>query len=552
MDAKQLSLFVLGCIDYAGQRPVSPTSSTLSSQSLLSTLSIAPQDSDAIVVSEYEKKAYYNGITADGEHPYLLYRSDLSTNPFPMPKSRLGHAHLPSKSLRGVHDTPLNKVWDTVGFQIRDLVKGQNVRYSSIDPARFLTYGEDDVKTLSPIVIWIGVYASFFSLDIAKKVSEDILALLVKNGVNGAVVEWREAAPSKLAGPPLMRVVGNSDATAHVRRIFTPALNMPLATREKEDDDAQGSLTLYFHEGKDKHGNASDKVLGVSNCHVLRKNTTVDYVFRGSGGPKQEIVDLKEKKDQDEEDEKELSQHEEDLRKQQEAIARLNTFYNEVKNHWSDIGSRNIGHVCYAKAISVDVGGGTCYTEDWAAFEVDEAKVKPQFGGTFVDLGTAITPEVVTAKFYPQSGGMTSFKYPTGRKLKIRGTIDRELLAKPDMYDSDGQPCIIVGKDGTKTGITFGRYAGLESFLCDELGVESRELGIYNWDKNSGVFSDKGDSGALIWDGLGRMLGQLHSGQFKGGSTTSHVTYATPGWWLLERIKAEFPSAIFFQDTWSA
>lgn len=320
-----------------------------------------------------------------------------------------------------MHDTPLNKVWDTVGFQIRDLVKGQNVRYSSIDPARFLTYGEDDVKTLSPVVIWIGVYPNFFSLDIAKKVSEDILALLVKNGVNGAVVEWREAAPSKLAGPPLMRVVGNSDATAHVRRIFTPALNVPLAAREREEDDAQGSLTLYFHEGKDKHGNASDKVLGVSNCHVLRKNTTVDYVFRGSDAPKQyvrvngtrsfqqglneiraaigdhgiradlharEIVDLKEKKDQDEEYEKELSQHEEDLRKQQEAIARLSTFYDEVKNHWSDIGSRNIGHVRYAKAISVDVGGGTCYTEDWAAFEVDEAKVKPQFGGTFVDLGT--------------------------------------------------------------------------------------------------------------------------------------------------------------------
>src|ERR1019366_4775462 len=141
---------------------------------------------------------------------------------------------------------------------------------------------------------------------------------------------------------------------------------------------------------------------------------------------------------------------------------------------------------------------------------------------------TAIAPEKVTAMFYPQSSGGTSFKYPGGRKLKIEGVITPELLANPDLYDSEGQPCLIVGKDGTKTGLTFGRYAGLVSFLCDELGVESIELGIYNWGKNAVVFSDKGDSGALVWDGLGRILGQLHSGQSKGGSTSSHITYATP------------------------
>ncbi len=92
----------------------------------------------------------------------------------------------------------------------------------------------------------------------------------------------------------------------------------------------------------------------------------------------------------------------------------------------------------------------------------------------------------------------------------------------------------------------------MESFLCNEDGVESKELGIYNWSRDSGVFSDKGDSGALVWDGLGRILGQLHSGQSKGGSTSSHITYATPGWWLLERIKAKFPDAVFYRDTWSA
>lgn len=163
--------------------------------------------------------------------------------------------------------------------------------------------------------------------------------------------------------------------------------------------------------------------------------------------------------------------------------------------------------------------------------------------------GTAITPEKVKNIF---SGGRTAFQYPEGRKLKIRGVVPPEVLAKPDdMIDSEGWPCIVVGKDGSTTGLTFGSYAGLESFVSDD-DVESIELGIYNLSRDDRVFSDYGDSGALIWDSLGRVLGQLHSGQFKKKNLTwSHIMYATPGWWLLQRIKARYPDAIFFRDTWS-
>ncbi|KAI0261853.1 hypothetical protein BC834DRAFT_925374 [Gloeopeniophorella convolvens] len=145
----------------------------------------------AHAVSEYERTTYYRGISGDGEPPDLLYRSDLFINPFPKPKGR--HAHLPSKSVRGVFNTPLNKVWETVGPQIRDLVKGRKVRYSFINPARFVTYGEDNAETLGPVVIWVGVHPGSTSPDTAHEVSQDILALLVKNGVEGVMVEWCEA-----------------------------------------------------------------------------------------------------------------------------------------------------------------------------------------------------------------------------------------------------------------------------------------------------------------------------------------------------------------------
>jgi hypothetical protein len=183
---------------------------------------------------------------------------------------------------------------------------------------------------------------------------------------------------------------------------------------------SQGTLTLWFHENKDKDGNPSDKVYGVSNCHVLRKDTTVEYEHRG-GAPKdhvrvcgmrrfqrgldeikkvigghgiladllvREIVKLEAKERQDAESAKAIRVKRRKLEDANEAIADLEALYNEVTKSWSDIKfHRNIGHVQYAAAITVDVEGGTLYTSDWAAFLAAEAKVKDKFKGNVVDLG---------------------------------------------------------------------------------------------------------------------------------------------------------------------
>lgn len=128
--------------------------------------------------------------------------------------------------------------------------------------------------------------------------------------------------------------------------------------------------------------------------------------------------------------------------------------------------------------------------------------------------------------------------------------VTQELLANPDTFDGDRQPCLIVLKDGSSTDLTIGRYAGLESFVSDEGGVESVELAIYNYNKKSGPFSAKGDSGSLIFDGLGRMVGLLHSGNSKNALTSTYVTYATPAWWLVSRIKARYPHADLYRTGW--
>jgi hypothetical protein len=152
------------------------------------------------------------------------------------------------------------------------------------------------------------------------------------------------------------------------------------------------------------------------------------------------------------------------------------------------------------------------------------------------------------------SGGTTPFQYPDDRKLRVTACASKLGLSTPAEFDSEGRRCLTVGKDGNTTDFTVGRYSGLESHTQNDLGVESKELAIYNSGyKSIEPFSAKGDSGSLVWymvDGEARIVGQLHSGVNKGGSTRVYVTYCTPGWWLLAEIEKKYKHANFYRRSW--
>ena len=303
-------------------------------------------------------------------------------------------------------------------------MKSRKLRYSAIQTARFVTHGEDAKDALGPIVIWIATHPTTTTAENAHDASPYILALLKANGVEGAVVEWYEGAVEKLSGPHLLRITDDTNPTHYVRRFLTAALGVPIVTAEGEATDAQGSATLFFHENKDKHGNPSAKLFGVSTCHVLREATTTTYEFRGAGAPLQhvrlagfhrfqrgldeikaciggygtdadllarEIVELEAKpksEDPEEEAEDEAAgkAKRDKLVKLKKNIGVLEAFYKDINSQWGDLARRNIGHVDWAPKISVDVQGRN-YTKDIGTFEVDTAKFKAQFKGNVVDLG---------------------------------------------------------------------------------------------------------------------------------------------------------------------
>ncbi|ODO03367.1 hypothetical protein L198_02213 [Cryptococcus wingfieldii CBS 7118] len=312
-----------------------------------------------------------------------------------------------------------------------------------------------------------------------------------------------------MAGPPVMHHPDCLlEPAQYARRFLTALLGVPLATGDMKEGDTQGTLTLHFHENKDKDGNPSNRVFGVSSCHVLRKDTHNDYEQRGIFAPKEyvrmcslrrfrhglyEITDkitehsfsarslalqvaaLQGKEGLDEEGARSLRWCLFRLGNEHEALTGLEALYHEIKSDWSDIkhADRTIGCIQHAKAVKVDQDG-PCFTLDWAAFQVSEAKFGNQFEGN---------------------------------------------VATDD--DKQGKRCFTVGKDGTTTGLKNGA------------GTESIELGIYD----SGVrfaraFSGLGDSGALVWhirDGKTKIVRQIRSGQNKGGSTRNYITYSTLG-----------------------
>jgi hypothetical protein len=207
------------------------------------------------------------------------------------------------------------------------------------------------------------------------------------------------------------------------------------------------------------------------------------------------------------------------LAKVKKDIGVLETFYNDTNKQWGDIARRNIGHVDWAPEIYVDVEGRH-YTKDIGTFQVDAARFKDQFKGNVVNLSAfCLIFLIITSsnKNNLQETSLLPSNSPTCSTLKVpvgRRSSAPRIASSGSTVGSRASSWLIVMKDGNTTDLTVGRYAGLEAYLCDELGrVESTELAIYNYDKQYGPFSAKGDSGSLtrsssmarvIWSEYGR------------------------------------------------
>jgi hypothetical protein len=193
------------------------------------------------------------------------------------------------------------------------------------------------------------------------------------------------------------------------------------------------------------------------------------------------------------------------------------------------------------------IGAGTKqqqYTQDVAVIAIDASKIEPsRFAGNVIDLGTKYSPYELTCMMHPNLKNSHNFDFPRDRLLKLWGTVEEDEMKHPKVYDQNGDACIVVLKRGRTTGLTVGRSTTFitytrKYFSLNDTAV-SKELTVLSFDKSSGPFFAKGDSGSVVVDGAGRVVGILTGG---GGATDStDVTYVTPIYFVMEIIRRYKP-----------
>src|SRR5258708_22207192 len=136
-------------------------------------------------------------------------------------------------------------------------------------------------------------------------------------------------------------------------------------------------------------------------------------------------------------------------------------------------------------------------------------------------------------------------EYPLDNLLPLRDIVKEDELSRPTTLDAKGEECISVVKNGNSTGVTIGRGSGIESFVreYDDQGIHSTSMVVaaYPYSHKDHAFSAPGDSGSIVADGEGRIVGILTGGA--GLTDDTDVTYLTPYYWVEERVKAVFPNA---------
>lgn len=76
-----------------------------------------------------------------------------------------------------------------------------------------------------------------------------------------------------------------------------------------------------------------------------------------------------------------------------------------------------------------------------------------------------MTPEDFTIKCFLHGNANWHFEYPEDHLLPIHGIISNQLIHAPDMWDLEGEPCLLVVKNGNTTNTTLGRANGVFSIV---------------------------------------------------------------------------------------
>lgn len=354
------------------------------------------RDSD----SNFEAQSYYFGLPS---RPASVYQTGA-----PWKKPTGLEAQRVLNEARPICNHPIADVWDELGPQVPEYLDSVNVKWTTIDVTRFAEVEKD----AGPVYLWVGVKPGALSRVNAEAAAVGCKELLKEFQITDVEVAFRESVFTRSAGSQLLKHVSSLNATADVRRPFTPALGLQIAARATPCSEGTGGIHIC-------EGGESKRVFVLAARHVVippdagcnelyscakvSRRRRRDVLLLGSKAfqnvlesimvriaCKASLVDhykdvlehLGEAGAQD----KERKKYKALVQEGEQAINTLDEFYGEVTRSWSAESQRILGNIAYSPPMSIGPQG---FTEDWALVEPHDEKINwDTFKGNVIDLGT--------------------------------------------------------------------------------------------------------------------------------------------------------------------
>ncbi|KAH9045063.1 hypothetical protein EDB84DRAFT_1558800 [Lactarius hengduanensis] len=531
-----------GIEDEAPHSPLSPTATTSSGGGIFSEL-LAMSDSVPFVVSEALSKAYYKSLPSQ---PRLI----ATTSPDPFKEPGAPAAYSVHKELRELGNHPLASFWDHgLSDSLRHGLNKMDVNWTSIDALRIVEVGEPS----GPAIVWIGVQFGALSFEEGGVVALQCRRFIDSYGVHNYHVEIRESHVMRQAGNRFFDPVPSTDPTFTARDPYTATHGIPISTKRRPWVEGTGGF--YLSAGGDDKNiylvTARHVVLPIDkddNKEYERRKTSKareDVLILGTAGFREKLnaidYDIQAQKDAIADakegimsvDDSVRKKAEQDLQEAEDGLKDLGALHHEISTQWGAKEKRIIGELVWAPPIVLSTEPDQ-YTLDLAIIKIDAGKLDASnYRGNSINIGTKYTRQQFMEKVYLNPTSSTSFKFPASDHIvTLKGQVPENALFKPPMLDDKGEQCLVVFKNGAKTGTTIGKANNVSSYTRTYwVGQyqESREWPVIPTDKHSGKFSEKGDSGSCVADTFGRVGGILTGGTGNPNVTDSaDVTYVTP------------------------
>jgi hypothetical protein len=468
------------------------------------------------------------------------------------------------KQLKNVGKHRLVDIWtDAMYAHIQNILHIHGVEWNSIDILRIGYEGQN-----KPVILWIGVVPGSLSEadgtthPAAGKVVVACKQYLESLEVSDVHCEIKEADLYRSAGPALIKPSEDTTTLVDVAVALTPTLGTCISAKGQESEGTFGFYVTFPEHPV--------KVFGVTCRHVLFGLVAHENMIYKYNKPSQRrhlvtlpgdryMNHLKERIDKQVGIQKQILQTgeqtlarltgqdhgaikarkraQERINNAKEAIEDFDQLAHELNNAWKTPENRVIGHVIFSPPIGVGEWPDK-FTIDWCMYEVDLSKME-NFSGNVIELGDDVTHKLSEA-LNPNDQNPPSFSYPSDRQWPIKNIcVTREEMRHPQTFDKENNPALSVLKRGKTTGVTCGVTNEIESYVRqyfqEGYPFTSKELAVLGIDGLFIPFSGRGDSGALLVDAQGRMVGMITEGT--GSSDRTDVTYVTPMVFLLEDME---------------